>query len=307
VTGVASRERKLRGGWFSGLAGAVAVAVVLAACRGTPRYAVERVSVSESLGARRLEAAGLPPDRLVEVTRRELASASGFAVAPGAKADRRLLGQLTVDRAEAFSGGPGSGGVAQVSVTLELTSADGTSGRRESGAAAEPLGEGPAALRVALERAASAAIGKAVHGVALEMTAARKGTTALMHDLTAPDAQVRDHAVRMLADRGAREAVPALIERLHDEDPAVAERAIGALAQLHDPRAAAPLIALAHHRDGPYVAQLARLLGDVGGPDARAWLLTMSSGHPDEVVRGAAREALAEMGARERQARSDQR
>jgi hypothetical protein len=46
------------------------------------------------------------------------------------------------------------------------------------------------------------------------------------------------------------------------------------------------------------VANLARILGDIGGPDARAWLLTMTSGHPDEVVRGAAREALAEMSAR---------
>jgi hypothetical protein len=42
-------------------------------------------------------------------------------------------------------------------------------------------------------------------------------------------------------------------------------------------------------------------VGDIGGADAQAWLLTIASGHPDEVVRGAAKEALAEMSARERQ------
>jgi hypothetical protein len=290
-----------------GCAVALALAVTLAACHRAPRYAVERVVVSESLGARRLEASGLPPDRLVEVTKGALASATGFASGADAKADHRLLGQLAVDRAEAFSGGPGSGAVAQVAVTLELASRDGEPARRESGSAAEPLGDGAAALRIALERAAASAIEKAARGVALQLAAERKSTTELVRDLSSNEAQVRDHAVIALADRGAREAVPALVERLHDQDPAVAERAIGALAQLHDARAAAPLIALARHRDGPYVAQLARLLGDVGGPDARAWLLTMSYGHPDEVVRGAAREALAEMAARERQPRADRR
>ncbi|WP_176064787.1 HEAT repeat domain-containing protein [Anaeromyxobacter diazotrophicus] len=263
--------------------------------------------VSGSEAAQLLESAGVAPDRLAEAARRGLAAAPGFAVGPARDGDRRLLVQLTVERAEAFGGGPGAGAVAQVAVSLELTSADGEPSRREAGAAAEPLSDGPAALRVALERAATAAVDKAVAGVALQLGAERKSSPELVRDLTSPDAPVRDRAVRTLADRGAREAVPALIERLHDSDPAVVERAIGALAQLHDPRAAAPLIALARHRDGAYVAQLARLLGDVGGPDARAWLLTMSSGHPDDAVRGAARAALAELSERERQARADPR
>jgi len=99
----------------------------------------------------------------------------------------------------------------------------------------------------------------------------------------------------VLADRGARDAVPPLMARLRDSDPEVAERAVGALAQLRDARAVPALIELAHHRDGPYVANLAHVVGDIGGADAKAWLLTMASGHPDEVVRVAAREALTEM------------
>jgi HEAT repeat protein len=77
---------------------------------------------------------------------------------------------------------------------------------------------------------------------------------------------------------------------------------VGALAQLRDARAVPRLIELTRRREGPYVANLARIVGDIGGADAQAWLLTIASGHPDEVVRGAAKEALAEMNARERQA-----
>lgn len=290
----------------SALALVAALAGALAACRGAPPYAVERLVVAETLGAQRLEAVGVPPSRLAEVARGQLDRAPGFAPAD-TRGARRLLAQLGVDAADALMRGPGAGGVAQVAVTLVLESPDGEPPRRERGAAAEPFGEGPEALRAGLERAAAAAIGKAASGVGLQLAAERKGNAALLRDLDAPDAAVRDHAVRALADRGVREAVPALVERLHDPDPEVVERAVGALAQLHDPRAAAPLIALTHHRDGPYVAQLARLLGDVGGPDARAWLLTMSSGHPDEAVRVAAREALSEIDARERQPRADRR
>jgi HEAT repeat protein len=115
---------------------------------------------------------------------------------------------------------------------------------------------------------------------------------------------VRDQAVRALAERGDKEAVPALVQRLKDSDPEVVERTVGALAQLRDARAVPGLIELTRHRDAPYVANVARIVGDLGGPEARAWLLTLSSGHPDDVVRGAANEALAELSAREPAARA---
>jgi HEAT repeat protein len=131
------------------------------------------------------------------------------------------------------------------------------------------------------------------------MQAERKGEADLVKDLDSPEAVVRDQAVRALAERGAKGAVPALIGRLKDSDPAVVERAVGALAQLHDPRAVPALIDLTRHRDGPYVANVVRIVGDLGGSEARAWLVTLASGHPDDVVRGAATEALAELAARD--------
>jgi hypothetical protein len=266
---------------------------------------VERLVVAESLGAQRLERAGVPPERLVERATHLLEAAPGFLPAGRAdRASRRFLGQLIVQRADVLATGAGGEAVANVALTVELSSRDGEPSLRETGRAAEPVGEGSDALRPALERAAEAALERAVSAFALQLAAERKSIAELVKDLGANDAAVRDHAVRVLADRNAHEAVPGLIERLHDRDPEVVERAVGALAQLRDPRAAVPLIELARHRDGPYVAQLAHLLGDLGGADARAWLETMSSGHPDEVVRGAAREALSTLEARERQARA---
>ncbi len=282
----------------------LASALALAACRGQPRYTVERMAVAESVATQRLEGAGLTRQALARAGSRLFDAAPGF-VPPGEARGkvRRFFGRLHVQRAEALAAGPGSDAVAHVVLTVELEPADGEPALRETGRAAEPVGSQPDALRSALERAATAAMGRAVSAFSMQLAAEQKRSPDLVKDLSSREVRVRDHAVRVLAERGERDAVPALVPLLRDSDPEVAERAVGALAQLRDPRAVPALIQLAHHRDGPYVANLAHILGDIGGPSAQAWLLTMASGHPDEVVRGAAREALAEMAARAPHAR----
>lgn len=281
------------------LAGALLALLALAACRGRSGYSVERMAVAQSAATERLESVGVTRETLAQDASRLFDVTPGFVPAGEARGKtRRFLGRLHVLRAEALSAGPDTGAVAHVVVTVELAPVDGEPALREMGRAAEPVGSEPGALRTALERAAAAAMERAVGAFSLQLTAERKRSSELVKDLSSPEARVRDHAVRVLAERGERDAVPALAAVLRDPDPEIAERAVGALAQLRDPRAVPALIDLAHHRDAPYVANLARILGDIGGPDARAWLLTMTSGHPDEVVRGAAREALAEMSAR---------
>jgi hypothetical protein len=279
------------------------VALALGACRGQPRRSVQRVVVAESTASQRLERAGVAVDTLGRTASRLFEAAPGFVAASEARATtRRYLGRVDVHAVEALAGGASGGAVAHVVISVELTAGDGSPALRETGRAAEPVGAEPGALRRALERAATAALERAVSAFSIQIAAEEKRTFELVEDLASAEPRVRDHAVRVLADRGDREAVPALVERLRDPDPEVAERAVGALAQLRDPRAVPALIALAHHRDGPYVANLARVVGDIGGSDARAWLLTMASGHPEEVVRGAAREALAELSVRAPQA-----
>jgi len=265
---------------------------------------VEHIVVQESPAAQRLEAVGLDRPALAASAQKLLEGAPGFVAPERARKDaRRYLGELRVLRADALVGGVGGPAVAHVVVTLELTPRDGAGGGgSEVGRAAEPVGSGASALRTALERATRSALERATGAFALGLQAASKPTPELVKDLASPEARVREHAVRALADRSAREAVPALLDRLQDPDPDVAEKAVGALAQLRDPRAVPRLIELTRRREGPYVANLAHIVGDIGGADAQAWLLTIASGHPDEVVRGAAKEALAEMSARDRQA-----
>ncbi len=260
--------------------------------------------VSESTEAQRLQSAGVSVEALGAAASRLLGTAPGFVPLGAARAGaHRFLGKVDVLATEALGGGPG-GTAAQVVIAVELSPLDGDPAMREIGRAVEPVGVEPGALRAALQRAATLALERAVRGFSIQLAAERKRTAELVKDLSSPEAPLRDHAVRVLADRRDREAVPALVARLRDPDPEVAERTVGALAQLRDPRAVPALIDLAHHREGPYVANLAHVVGDIGGPDARAWLLTMASGHPDEAVRGAAREALAEMPIRSPQAQA---
>jgi HEAT repeats len=283
---------------------ALALAFTLAACRGPPRISVERVVVAESAARQALQRAGVAVDDFGRRASRLFDGAAGFVPAREARAGaRRFLGRVKVEGAEVLAAGPGGGALAHVVISVELSSIDGGPALRETGQAAEAVGTEPAGLRGALGRAAAAALERAVGDFSLQIAAEQKRTRGLVKDLSSPEARVRDHAVRVLADRGDRAAVPALVERLHDPDPEVAERTVGALAQLRDPRAVPALIELAHHRDAAYVANLAHVVGDIGGSDAQAWLLTMASGHPDEAVRGAAREALVEMSVRAPHAR----
>jgi hypothetical protein len=273
-------------------------ACALAACRRPPRFAVERVVVASTPASARLGAAGVTRAAIAESAAALFERAPGFV--PAGQAGRgahRFRGQVFVQRADALASVTGAA-VVEVALAVELASTDGAA-MREEARAAEPIGIGPEGLRSALEGATRGALERVVTAFALQFAAEGKSNGELIRDLASPDAAVRDHAVRVLADRGEREAVPPLIGRLRDPDPDVSERALGALAQLRDERASLALIDLAHHRDAAFTAQIAHILGDIGGADARAWLLTMSSGHPDIAVRAAAREALGELDARE--------
>jgi hypothetical protein len=279
--------------WLAGLA------LALLACRGAPSQTVERLAVDDSPGMARLESVGVGQDEVRDAAQKVFDAAPGFVRSADARAStRRYAAQVNVERADGIAAPAKGQAVAQVVVSIELAPVGNGTALREAGRAAEPVGGQPGALRIALQRAADHALQRAVTSLALRLSAERKSNAELVKDLSAQDAKVRVQAVQALADRGDHQAVPALITCLGDADPEIAERAVGALAQLRDPRAVPALIALTRHRDVTYLASAAHILGDIGGDDAQAWLLTMAFGHPDEVVRGAAREALSEMAAR---------
>lgn len=276
----------------------LALAGLLAAgcSRGPAPVHVLSVRLADGALAEPLREAGL--DRAgLEGAAREALAAAGFRLGEGRRAVHARVDVLSVRLAPPL---PGAGGTLRVEVTVQLElepASEGAPGAaREAATAAAALGAGgpgPAA-REALASAAR----RAAEALAIGHAADAKPIEALLAELDAPDARIRDHAVRVLADRRSAAAVPALIERLRDEDADVVLRAIGALAQIGDPRAVEPLIEVSWDSNPAFTARVARVIGDLGGPDAEGYLLTISSGHPDPGVRRAADEALADLRAR---------
>lgn len=110
-------------------------------------------------------------------------------------------------------------------------------------------------------------------------------------------------ATQRLAQLRHKEAVAPLLEQLHRSQSdsanhatqALALQALGALVAIGDTSAVLSIIDFAQHKDEQLLLQLAYAVGALGGPVAQGWLVTLASGHPDEMVQRAAAEALAEM------------
>lgn len=271
--------------------------------RRSSRPAIGYFAVSESPALGRLDSAGLVPEDVRK------SAAEGFTAAFGALPNRQagsksgeapfrarvtvLFAHVLADTGQADSL-PSPAGKVEVGVEVELSPGLNEPPLRESAQWAERV-DPVEGLIPALRRAVSGATRKGADALLLAWKEERKSDVELLQDLEAGDARIRDHAVRVLADRKNPAAVPALIARLQDPDVEVVERSVGALAQLRDPRAVEPLIELSQKREAATVAQLARIIGDIGGREAEAYLVTLASGHPEPSVRQAAEVALAEM------------
>jgi hypothetical protein len=280
---------------------AVAAAALLLAggCdRGAGPIHVTSVRAADGALAEPLREAGLDAGAL-EASAREALTAAGFRLGEGKRPHRARVDLVGVRFAPAQ---PGAAARVEVAVEIELSPAEDGAGTtaRETGAGTAALaGPRPAeAWRAALAEASR----RAANGLALAAAATTRPVEQVIRDLEADDARQRARAVQALADRRATVAVPALVRRLDDPDPEVSQLAVGALAQLRDPRAIGPLIELSGRGDAAFTARLARIIGDVGGPEAEGYLLTLASGHPEPIVRSAAREALDELHARAREA-----
>jgi len=192
--------------------------------------------------------------------------------------------------------------MAEVQLSLELftNTAQGDVERTlAEGQARRPTGsEGGIDLAIrlaAFDAALDAALHEAVVALTWQLEARKKTDAALIADLAAPDARVRDYAVRALSDRRNPAAVGALLLRLQDDSPVVVRRTVGALVAIGDMRAVRPLIDLTKKRSPALVAEILYALGSLGGPEAESFLYTLESGSPDEEVRRAASEALSDL------------
>jgi hypothetical protein len=273
-----------------------ALLLAVACARGGPGSVhVVSVRVTGTPFGEALREAGLDEATLEAAARAGLAGA-GFSAGEGKRPHRAEVSVAGVRLAPPDA----RGGAPRVEATLEIVLSPAEPGQggaaRETGTAAVSVsGKDPRqAWRSAVERAARLA----ADGLALAFAEEAKPDARLIADLSSEDPRVRDHAVRVLAERRSPAAVPALLERLKDEDRRVVHRAVGALAQIGDDRAVPPLIELSRSGDPALTARVARIIGDIGGPEAEGYLLTLEAGHPDPRVRTAAREALAELAAR---------
>ncbi|HEX9049762.1 MAG TPA: HEAT repeat domain-containing protein [Anaeromyxobacter sp.] len=271
---------------------ATAVLLAAACSRGGPGSVhVVSVRVTGTAFGDALHEAGVD-DATLETAGRQGLAGAGFRAGEGKRPHRAEISVTSVRFVPPESLGASPRVEAAVELALSPAEAGGEGAVRETGSSAVAVsGDLRQAWRTAIQRAAR----QAAEGLALSFSEDGKTVAALIADLSSEDARVRDHAVRVLADRRSPAAVPALLERLKDEDRRVVHRAIGALAQIGDERAVPPLIELSRSGDPALTARVARIIGDIGGAEAEGYLLTLEAGHPDPRVRTAAREALADL------------
>jgi hypothetical protein len=258
---------------------------------------VSEPQVAAGVHEEALRAGGLDGRELREAARAALRDAGFRVVREGG--DYRARVEVLSAQASRAARGP-----YEVEVELQLLGVK--AGRQRSladagvGRVPHPApGERDAA---AWREAFSSAVAEASARVRRAIAAEGQPTEKLIRALEAEDPRVREEAIRVLGERRSREAVPALVARLRDPDLRLAERAVGALAQIGDPRAVGPIIDFTQRlEEGPYSPRYARIVGDLGGSEARGYLLTLESGQVEPEVREAAREALRDMEARERE------
>jgi hypothetical protein len=127
--------------------------------------------------------------------------------------------------------------------------------------------------------------------------AQKEESAALLAWLDDPNAkpEQRYQAVRILGARKETSAVPSLIALLEGSDKELSQAALGALTLIGDARAAAAVIAYAEGKPSLVRKQAIEAIRVMGSPLGRAWLFTLSTGHPDTDVRVAAERALAEL------------
>lgn len=272
---------------------AALAAVLCAACTRAPTgaTALGSVQVNEANLAANPDL-GLSPDRAQLVLQGALEGSGKFALR-----SRGLRLRLDVEHARRVFAPGSEREAAEVLVSLELLP-EGEGDRLLAEGLGRKLisdGSGSEPRAAAFESALRTAVGDASLALAYQLEARKKTDVELIHDLSAAEPKLRDHAVRVLADRRNPAAVPSLIARLADESPVVVLRAIGALVAIGDRRAVRPLIELTRKRPPQIVSQILYALGSLGGAEAESFLYTLESGAAEEEVRRAAAEAFADL------------
>ncbi|MBS2030706.1 MAG: HEAT repeat domain-containing protein [Deltaproteobacteria bacterium] len=291
---------------------AALLTLALAGChrKAPPSLAVAKLTVSEeSLAA--APALGLGAEQMKAAVKTALERQGAVVLQDGQSAPpgsqvyrvRAEIGGAQLQDVALPDGGVGQ--EAQVEAVLEGARASSEGTLKLSG-----TGEGHVAAPAAPDTEGQAAAFKSSFAKAVDLAAARLARSAVaveapvetLHaDLGSPDSGVQEAAADVLVDHHDLAAIPVLVQELDSPDDSVKMKAIGELVELKAKTSVPKLIDLAQTSDPRlgtdphFQMQIIYALGTIGGDEAEAYLYTIASGHPDEMVRNAAKEASAEL------------
>lgn len=114
-------------------------------------------------------------------------------------------------------------------------------------------------------------------------------------DISADTSERKRRAVRILGSRRERSAVEPLSRVLVGGDVELQPLALAALTNIGDPSAVDAVIAYSDRQPPVLTKQCIEAVRSMGSPRARAWLFTLSTGHPDLDVQQQAAAALASL------------
>ncbi len=257
-------------------------------------------------------AAGIDRERVRAIVDEMLHKARGVRVIDNAAGDGAVgdgaVGDGAVVRVvvESFAGGPAGSATARpggadaradsatastLSLALEVTGAqeggiDGVNYRGHSVASAA----GALAAAPLVSQALRDALGQVLSTRGASELKSPELVTWLTDPASSKD-QLR-RAIRILGSRRETAALPALHVLLNGADEELAQQALVAVTNVSDASSVKPVIAFAE-RQPPMVRKLAiDAVRAMGTREGKAWLFTLSTGHPDEDVQQQARAAL---------------
>jgi hypothetical protein len=280
---------------------------MLPGCRKAPRHFLERVEVVAANAAEANEL-GLDTSKIEFVLLQELRLNGHFILPSGAGEKRSAATRLELEispvRESRREGPVGVYANLELSALIRQKTPDGWSNyeivrREEEKISGDSLDEKQAAAQKALRTA----LHQLVLAIDLQLAAIDKSDSSLIKDLRSEEANRRDAAIRILADRKNPAVRDALVEKLKSADQDEVRRAIGGLVELKDRQAVPPLIELARGRDLMFIREIVYALGAVGGEEAQAYLFTVAKGHDDREIRDSAQQALLELESKQRKER----
>jgi hypothetical protein len=272
--------------------------VLLGACRSqAPRYPVAPVEVSGTT-VRDNALLGLAPEGVATLFTEALKSSGRFDSqaedAPREVRPWRLTLDVPFTREVLKDGDPRSFAEVGASLTLERFGGDLPQHYEVVGLGEAPVEkDSPAGRQEAMRVALQSVLRQVTDSAVLQLAALERTDDALVQDLRADDARLREVALHTLADRQHPAAAPLLIEQLKDATDADSLRkTMGTLVEMKARTAVPVLIDLARGKELGFVQEIVFAVGEIGGPEAEAYLYTVAQGHDAPAVQAAAQQAL---------------